>query len=79
MRKWSNLQRFGQSKVEEAFLVHKTLIKIILSSNLMGPNLTGAEGQVFGIGCEIFTVAGPVILQGIYSPWNKKFFVVLRV
>lgn len=45
----------------------------------MGPNLTGAEGQVFGIGCEIFTVAGPVILQGIYSPWNKKFFVVLRV
>ena len=24
-----------------------------------------AEGQVFGIGCKIFTIAGPVILYGI--------------
>ena len=23
------------------------------------------EGQVFGIGCKIFTIAGPVILYGI--------------
>lgn len=28
-----------------------------------------AEGQVFGIGCKIFTVAGPVILYGIMSSW----------
>lgn len=26
-----------------------------------------AEGQVFGIGCKIFTIAGPVILYGILS------------
>jgi len=26
-----------------------------------------AEGQVFGIGCKIFTIAGPVILYGIFS------------
>lgn len=28
-----------------------------------------AEGQIFGIGCKIFTIAGPVILYGIFSSW----------
>ena len=28
-----------------------------------------AEGQVFGVGCKIFTIAGPVILYGILSSW----------
>ena len=28
-----------------------------------------AEGHVFGIGCKIFTIAGPVILYGIFSSW----------
>ena len=28
-----------------------------------------SEGQVFGIGCKIFTIAGPVILYGILSSW----------
>ena len=28
-----------------------------------------AEGEVFGIGCKIFTIAGPVILYGIFSSW----------
>ena len=27
------------------------------------------EGQVFGIGCKIFTISGPVILYGIFSSW----------
>ena len=27
------------------------------------------EGHVFGIGCKIFTIAGPVILYGIFSSW----------
>ena len=27
------------------------------------------EGQVMGIGCKIFTIAGPVILFGIISSW----------
>ncbi len=27
------------------------------------------EGQVFGVGCKIFTIAGPVILYGIFSTW----------
>lgn len=28
-----------------------------------------SEGFVFGIGCKIFTIAGPVILYGILSSW----------
>lgn len=28
-----------------------------------------AEGQVFGVGCKIFTIAGPVILYGILASW----------
>ena len=28
-----------------------------------------AEGQVFGVGCKIFTIAGPVILFGFFSRW----------
>lgn len=27
------------------------------------------EGQVMGIGCKIFTIAGPVILYGIFVTW----------
>ena len=27
------------------------------------------EGQVFGVGCKIFTIAGPVILYGIFASW----------
>lgn len=27
------------------------------------------EGQIFGIGCKIFTIAGPVILYGILTSW----------
>ena len=27
------------------------------------------EGFVFGVGCKIFTIAGPVILYGILLSW----------
>ena len=27
------------------------------------------EGQVFGIGAKIFTIAGPVLLYGIFTSW----------
>lgn len=27
------------------------------------------EGQVMGVGCKIFTIAGPVILYGIFVSW----------
>ncbi len=28
------------------------------------------EGWIFGLGCKIFTIAGPVILYGIVSSWG---------
>ena len=28
-----------------------------------------AEGDVFGVGCKIFTIAGPVILYGVFASW----------
>ena len=31
------------------------------------------EGQVFGIGCKIFTIAGPVILYGVFTSWLLGF------
>lgn len=31
------------------------------------------EGQVFGVGCKIFTIAGPVILYGIFTSWILGF------
>ncbi len=31
------------------------------------------EGQVFGIGVKIFTIAGPVILYGIFTSWLLGF------
>ena len=38
------------------------------------------EGQVFGIGCKIFTIAGPVILYGIFSSFVLGFlYWVLKI
>ena len=38
------------------------------------------EGQVFGIGCQIFKIAGPVILYGIFSSWVLGFgYWVLKI
>lgn len=38
------------------------------------------EGQVFGIGCKIFTIAGPVILYGIFSGWvlGLVYWIILK-
>ena len=40
-----------------------------------------AEGQVFGIGCKIFTIAGPVILYGIVVSWvaGLIYFILTRI
>ena len=32
------------------------------------------EGQVFGIGVKIFTIAGPVILYGVFTSWVLGVF-----
>ena len=36
-----------------------------------------AEGQVFGIGCKIFTIAGPVILFGVFTSWILGIFLLI--
>ncbi|MDO5145879.1 MAG: SpoVA/SpoVAEb family sporulation membrane protein [Eubacteriales bacterium] len=33
-----------------------------------------SEGQVFGIGVKIFTIAGPVILYGVFASWVVGLF-----
>ena len=55
-------------------LILVLLSVILTSANVYGllANWGGAgalEGQVFGIGCQIFKIAGPVILYGIFSSW----------
>ncbi len=39
------------------------------------------EGQVFGIGCKIFNIAGPVILYGIVTSWvlGIIYYILLRM
>lgn len=39
------------------------------------------EGQVMGIGCKIFTIAGPVILYGIFTSWalGLIYWVLMKV
>ena len=43
--------------------------RVAAADQIFCPNLTLAEGQVFGVGCKIFTIAGPVILYGILASW----------
>ena len=31
----------------------------------MGPKLTQAEGFILGVGAKMFTIAGPVIVDGV--------------
>jgi len=39
------------------------------------------EGQIFGIGCKIFTIAGPVILYGIVTSWvlGLIYYLLMKV
>ena len=48
-----------------------TLVPITGFANAIGAAAIEykSEGQVFGIGCKVFTIAGPVILYGIVCSW----------
>ena len=50
-----------------------SLILILSSVILTGLNIYQKEGQVFGIGAKIFTIAGPVILYGVFASWLLGF------
>ena len=48
-----------------------TLVPITgFANSVAAPAIEFKEvGQVFGIGCKIFTIAGPVILYGVFCSW----------
>lgn len=48
-----------------------TLVPITGFANSIGSTAIEfkKEGQVFGVGCKIFTIAGPVILFGVFTSW----------
>ena len=65
---------FGMDKEDSAS--YTTLILILESAitgfanGVVSPAIEfKAEGHIFGIGAKIFTIAGPVILYGIFSSW----------
>ena len=53
--------------------LYTTLSLIFLSVLFTGLNLyqklANFAGWVFGVGCKIFTIAGPVILYGVFCSW----------
>ena len=38
---------------------------VLTEHEVMGPNLTPAEGRILGTGAKMFTIAGPVIVYGV--------------
>ena len=44
-------------------------IPVLSDIPIIGKLLFEYNWQVFGIGCKIFTIAGPVILYGIFTSW----------
>ncbi len=38
---------------------------VLMEHEIMGPNLTPAEGFILGVGAKMFTLAGPVIVNGV--------------
>ena len=55
-----------------AFLVGGVICLIgqLIANSVVAPAIEfHAEGEVFGVGCKIFTIAGPVILYGVLTSW----------
>lgn len=77
---WTTLTLIGTSVILTGFNVYPKIVKFAgagalvpitgFANSVVAPAVEfKAEGQVFGIGCKIFTIAGPVILYGILSSW----------
>lgn len=77
---WTTLCLIGGSVLLTGFNIYPKIVKFAGAGALVP--ITGfansvaaaaieykSEGQVFGIGCKIFTIAGPVILFGILCSW----------
>lgn len=77
---WTTLVLIGASVILTGFNIYPKIVKFGgagalvpitgFANSVVAPAVEfKAEGQVFGIGCKIFTIAGPVILYGILSSW----------
>ena len=85
---WTTLSLIGLSVILTGFHVYQKIVKFGgagalvpitgFANSVVSPAIEyKAEGHVFGIGCKIFTIAGPVILYGIFASWvlgMVKFF-----
>ncbi|MBQ6815283.1 MAG: stage V sporulation protein AC [Lachnospiraceae bacterium] len=88
---WTNVILIGISVILTGFGLYKKLGEFAGAGSLVP--ITGfansvassaiefkKEGQVFGIGCKIFTIAGPVILYGILSSFILGvIYVILKI
>ena len=77
---WTTLSLIGLSVILTGFHVYQKIVKFGgagamvpitgFANSVVSPAIEyKAEGHVFGIGCKIFTIAGPVILYGILASW----------
>ena len=77
---WTTLSLIGGSVVLTGLNIYPKIVKVGgagalvpitgFANSVVSPAIEyKAEGHVFGIGCKIFTIAGPVILFGIFTSW----------
>lgn len=77
---WTTLSLIGGSVVLTGLNIYPKIVKFGgagalvpitgFANSVVSPAIEyKAEGHVFGIGCKIFTIAGPVILFGIFISW----------
>ena len=77
---WTSIILVGMSVILTGFNLYSKLVKwggagalvpiTGFANSVAAPAIEyQKEGQVFGIGCKIFTIAGPVILYGIFTSW----------
>ncbi len=78
---WTTLCLIGSSVILTGLNIYPKIVKFAgagalvpitgFANSVVAPAIEyKAEGHVFGIGCKIFTIAGPVILFGIFSSWT---------
>lgn len=77
---WTSIILVGTSVTLTGFNIYSKLVKwggagalvpiTGFANSVASPAIESqTEGQVFGIGCSIFKIAGPVILYGVFASW----------